>query len=97
MPRCGRVRPSFISRVLCDAHNLNYGSPDFLFRSDILRQLFPKSISDKQAATSAPDLGNEAWHYLVLDTKFTTLHLNSTGTELANDGSGPAYKAQLYI
>ena len=44
-----------------------------------------------------PDLGANDWHYLVVDTKFTTLHLNASGTELANDGSAPAYKAQVYI
>ena len=37
------------------------------------------------------------WHYLVVDTKYTTLHLNSSGSELGNGGSAPAYKAQLYI
>ena len=43
------------------------------------------------------DLGENGWHYRVVDTKFTTLHLNTKGTELANKGSAPAYKAQLYI
>ena len=33
----------------------------------------------------------------MVDTKFTTLHLNASGTELANGGSAPAYKAQVYI
>ena len=89
--------PLIYQAVLWDAQNLNYGSPDLLVRSDILRQLFPDSISAQEATVSAPDLRDNAWHYRVVDTKFTTLHLNSTGTELANDGSGPAYKAQVYI
>ena len=89
--------PIIYQAVLWDAQNLNYGSPDFLVRSDILRQVFPDSISGQEAAVAAPDLGDNTWHYRVVDTKFTTLHLNSRGTELANDGSGPAYKAQLYI
>ena len=83
--------------VLWDAHNKNYGSPDFLVRSDILRLLFSGSISEQEAGISAPDLGTNPWHYLVVDTKFTTLHLNASGTELINDGSAPAYKAQLHI
>ena len=33
----------------------------------------------------------------MVDTKFMTLHLNASGTELANEGSAPAYKAQVYI
>ena len=89
--------PVIYQAVLWDAHNLTYGSPDFLVRSDILQRLFPDSISEQEAAASAPDLGDKAWHYRVVDTKFTTLHLNARGTELANDGSAPAYKAQLYI
>ena len=89
--------PIIYQAVLWDAQNLNYGSPDFLVRSDILRQLFPDSISGQEVAVPAPDLGDNRWHYRVVDTKFTTIHLNSTGTELSNDGSGPAYKAQLYV
>ncbi len=92
-----RDAPVIYQAVLWDAHNLNYGSPDFLVRSDILRDLFPLSISEQEAATSAPDLGDRGWHYRIMDTKFTTLHLNASGTELANSGSGPAYKAQLFI
>ena len=33
----------------------------------------------------------------MVDTKFTTLHLNAAGNELLNGGSAAAYKAQLYI
>ena len=62
-----------------------------------MRQLFPESISEQEAAATAHDIGDNAWHYRVVDTKFTTLHLNASGTQLANDGSAPAYKAQLYI
>ena len=96
MAMCQGV-PVIYQAVLWDAHHLTYGSPDFLVRSDILHCLFPDSISEQEAAASAPDLGDEAWHYRVVDTKFTTLPLNARGTELANDGSAPAYKAQLYI
>ena len=59
--------------------------------------MFPESISEQEAATPAADLGDNPWHYRVVDTKFTTLHLNAKGTELTNEGSAPAYKAQLYI
>ena len=83
--------------VLWDAHNLNYGSPDFMVRSDVLHDLFPDSISEPAASESAPDLGDHGWHYVIVDTKFTTLHLNASGTELGNQGSSPAYKAQLYV
>ena len=89
--------PIIYQAILWDAQNLNYGSPDFLMRSDVLRQLFPEFISAQEAAVSALDLGDNDWHYRVVDTKFTTLHLNASGIQLANEGSAPAYKAQLYI
>ena len=82
--------------VLWDAQNRNYGAPDFLVRSDVLREIFPGELTETEANLSAPDLGNQGWHYRVVDTKFTTLHLNASG-EVGNDGSAPAYKAQLYV
>ncbi|MXZ91458.1 MAG: hypothetical protein F4Z05_08285 [Chloroflexi bacterium] len=88
--------PVIYQGVLWDAENRNYGSPDFLVRSDALRELFPDDISESDAAVSAPDLGADGWHYRVVDTKFTTLHFNASGAGLT-DSSYPAYKAQLYI
>ena len=89
--------PIIYQGVLRDAHSMTYGSPDFLVRSDVLHSLFPESVVEQAASVSAPDLGAASWHYIVVDTKFTTLHLNAAGTELGNEGSAPAYKAQLYI
>ena len=89
--------PIIYQAVLWDAQNLNYGSPDFLIRSDVLHTLFAESFSENEAEVSTPDLGADGWHYRVVDTKFTTLHLNASGSEVGNSGSGPAYKAQLYI
>ena len=83
--------------VLWDAQNLNYGSPDFLVRSDMLHELFPNAIAAAEASIAAPDLGAGDWHYRVVDTKFATLHFNAAGTQLDNNGSRPAYKAQLYL
>lgn len=87
--------PIIYQAVLWDAENLTYGSPDFLIRSDVLHNDFPTAIAADAAAVPASDLGGR-WHYRVVDSKFTTLHLNAAGN-LANTGSSPAYKAQLYI
>ena len=83
--------------VLRDAQHMTYGSPDFLIRSDVLHKLFPNSVSKREASLGALDLQSRYWHYIVVDTKFTTIHLNASGSEVANDGSAPAYKAQMYI
>lgn len=88
--------PIIYQAVLWDAQNLTYGSPDFLIRSDVLHHEFPTAIAPDTAAVPAPDLGSHSWHYRVVDSKFTTLHLNAAGS-LANNGGSPAYKAQLYI
>ncbi len=89
--------PFIHQAVLWDAQHMTHGSPDFLVRSDVLLELMPGCISDQEASTPAPGLDAKGWHYLVVDTKFTTLRLNAGGTELSNEGSRPAYKAQLYI
>ncbi len=89
--------PIIYQAVLWDAEYLTYGSPDFLIRSDVLIELFPNSISSPEAVLPAPDLGGSTHHYRIVDTKFTTLKFNAAGTELANNGSTPAYKAQLFV
>ena len=89
--------PIIYQAVLWGPQNLTYGSPDFLVRSDVLHELFPGSLAIEGSTTPAPDLENKGWHYVVVDTKFTTLHLNADGTEVTNEGSSPAYKAQLFI
>ena len=83
--------------VLWDAEHLNYGAPDFLIRSDVLLELFPNTYPPADALVPAPDLGDVEWHYRVMDSKFTTLHLNSLATEVDNSGANPAYKAQCYV
>ena len=82
--------------VLRDAATRTYGAPDFLVRSDVLRELFPGAIDDDEAARPAPGLGGGRWHYVVVDAKFTTVHLLAGG-EVGNSGSAPAYKTQVFI
>lgn len=82
--------------VLRHAETKTYGAPDFLVRSDLLTRLFPGSLDENQVHIAAPDLDGVPWHYVVLDSKFTTLHLLTNG-EVGNGGSSPAYKSQLFI
>ncbi len=88
--------PMVHQAVLRDAETRTYGAADFLIRSDIFAELFPGHITSEKAAVAAPDLGDNPWHYVVVDAKFTTLELLVSGY-LGNGGSSPAYKAQLYI
>lgn len=80
--------------VLRDPQYLTYGAPDLLVRSDVLGRLFPEAIPLSEVEIAALDLSG-AWHYRVVDIKFTTLHLLAGG-EVGNSGSAPAYKLQLH-
>lgn len=88
-------RPIVHQAVLWNPESRTYGAPDFLIRSDIFDALFPGHLHAGEAAIAAPDLGG-AWHYVVVDAKFTTLHVSKQG-DVGNTGSAPAYKAQLYV
>ncbi|MSQ35698.1 MAG: hypothetical protein EXR63_00935 [Dehalococcoidia bacterium] len=81
--------------VLRDPAHRTFGTADLLVRSDVLQALFPAALTEEEAAVVAPDLGGP-WHYRVVDIKFTTLHL-AAGGQLGNEGSSPAYKAQLFV
>ena len=89
--------PIIYQGSLRDAHNLIYGSPDLLVRSDILVGLFPDCLDPDLMADPAPDLDIGDRHYVVVDIKYSTLSLNSRGTGLLNSGSAPAYKAQVFL
>lgn len=65
--------------VLWNAEAQTYGAPDLLVRSDVLRRIFPDSLSEAQARLGAPDLSSAEGHYRVVDVKFTTLDLLKDG------------------
>ena len=88
-------RPIIHQAVLWNPESMTYGAADFLIRSDVFDALFPGHLAPGEAAIAAPDLGGP-WHYIVVDAKFTTVHLNAAG-EVGNSGSSPAYKAQLCV
>lgn len=90
--------PIIYQAVLHNSENKTYGCPDFLIRSDWINKLFGDgSIIDQEDETiPAPNL-NANYHYVVLDIKCSTLHLNADGITMRNQGSVPAYKAQLLI
>ncbi|MBM4410842.1 MAG: hypothetical protein FJ037_05920 [Chloroflexi bacterium] len=88
--------PAIYQGVLWDAEHAAFGAPDLLVRADVLERLLPGTLDAKAIEVPAPDLGG-AWHYRVVDVKFSGLHLNAAGTDLTNGGSMPAYKTQLFL
>jgi hypothetical protein len=93
--------PIIYQGVLRNYINKTYGIPDLLVRSDYLNRLVTKiPISSKETNKIAPKLiikGKDAYHYVVIDIKFKTLHLKSDGIHLRNDGPMKAYKGQLCV
>ena len=83
--------------ILWNPANRSYGAPDFLIRSDVFERLFPDHLGAGEAERPAPEL-DQPWHYLVLDAKFTKLHLGKgRKSVLAQGSSTPAYKGQLFV
>jgi hypothetical protein len=91
-------RPILYQPVLHNEENKTYGCPDFLIRSDWIKKLFSTSdiLTEDEEAIKANNLNGD-YHYVVVDVKCSTLHLNSNGVTLRNQGSIPAYKAQILI
>lgn len=97
--------------ILWNPETRTYGVPDFLIRSDVFERLFPDHPDPYEGVA---DRGGEAGprsgsRYVVVDAKFTTLHLfaepasgrkprkGSRPGEINNQGSSPAYRAQLFL
>lgn len=72
------------------------GVPDLLVRSDYLYKLFtePPSVTDDGCQFSTED---NRWYYVIVDIKFSTVHLRSNGREMLNNTNSKAYKAQLFL
>ena len=87
--------------LLRDPQSRLYGRIDLLVRSDVLAALCPEAFAaGDDPATVAPALHGAAWHYRVLDVKFSTLELLKDGslsasTELATCGQVWSYNHML--
>lgn len=79
--------------VLWDPIRKTYGAPDLLMRSDVVARIAP-GTEISNAGAVASNIGQP--HYVVVDIKYSTIHLNAQG-EVNNDGSAPAYKAQIAL
>lgn len=78
--------------------NHTFGVADLLIRSDYINSMFSQQIIDPDLETiGSPILNNAAYHYRVIDIKWTTLNLCANGRTIRNNGNIPAYKGQLAI
>lgn len=86
--------PVIYSGIVQNPENKTFGKTDFLVRYDFLHRIIP-SIEPLEKKFS-PKLGKN-WYYVVIDVKYSTLHLASDGIHLLNSDRFPAYKGQLLI
>lgn len=86
--------PIIFSPVFHDFDKKWNGVPDLLVRSDYIGKLFTNIPTP---LTKSGCEWNPEWHYLVVDIKFSTLHLRSNGIEMLNEENYKAYKAQLWM
>lgn len=81
--------------LLRDPQARRYGRIDLLVRSDVLAELCGDAFSEGDDPRAvAPGLHGAAWHYRVIDVKFTTLDLLKDGT--LSTSSDLATCAQLW-
>jgi hypothetical protein len=83
--------------VVHDFENMVYGSPDLMVRSDKFNSIFNIDYIDKDEEKKKSPKLKRNYHYIVIDIKHSTLHLNSNGITLRNTGSIPAYKGQILV
>ncbi len=77
--------------------NDTYGIADIIIRSDFINELFDEEVIPQNMVNfKAPKLNGE-YHYVVIDIKWSTIHLCANGKTIRNSGMIPAYKGQLAI
>lgn len=85
--------PIIFAPVFHDFDKKWNGVPDLLIRSDYMSKLFANPPVIKESGCKWSD----KWHYLIVDIKYSTLHLRSNGVEMLNEVNYKAYKAQLWM
>jgi hypothetical protein len=89
--------PFIYQGVLHDPELKTVGMPDLLVRSDFLKFFIRDCpYEEKDEMIEAPYISDK-YHYVVVDIKFSTLHLKADGKHILNSNSIPAYKSQVYI
>lgn len=91
--------PIIHSAPLKNKYNNTHGVADLLVRSDYLERICPNAdlyLTEKDRTKKAKNLSGN-YHYVVIDIKFSTLHLRADGIHIQNNDRYPAYKAQLWV
>jgi hypothetical protein len=80
-----------------DPQTRTYGRIDLLVRSDVLATLCPDAFGEQDDPNvAAPALHGSAWHYRVVDIKFSTLDLLKDGALSASSDLGTCAQVWTY-
>ncbi len=86
-----------VQGILHNYSDETFGAPDILCRSDFLNILFQaETISNEESKIGSPTF-ETPWHYVVIDIKWSTLHLNVDGRTVRNTASTRPFKAQITV
>jgi putative phage-type endonuclease len=88
--------PIIYQAVLHDHRTRTYGMPDLLVRSDWINKLVSEPVLSKSRKSHKCKF-NKAWHYVVVEIKYSSLNLCADGKHLRNSKSISSFKWQLYI
>lgn len=84
--------------VLYDKENNIFGVPDLIVRSDILNDLFGDIIIPRiKQKERALLLGNNNYHYRIIDIKNSKLQLNTDNKTIRNKANIVPFKNQIYL
>jgi hypothetical protein len=83
--------------ILRDPQTRTYGRLDLLVRSDVLAELCGDAFGENDGpGAPAPAFHGAAWHYRIVDVKFTTLDLLKDGTLSASSELGTVAQVWSY-
>ncbi len=90
--------PIIYQGVIHDKKNKSFGCADLIVRSDYLNKLIDDNVITKEEEKiNAPKLGNQNYHYRIIDIKFSKLHFNVDGITLRDSANIKPFKCQICI
>lgn len=90
--------PIIYQGVLHNTNNKTFGCADLVVRSDYLNKIVNTNvITERESKINAPYLGNNNYHYRIVDIKSAILEFNTDATTLRNNNNVKPFKCQIAI
>ena len=89
--------PIIIQAAVYNFNNKTFGVIDLLIRSDFVNKIFNSQVLKSTEEHLKAPLLNGNYHYIVIDIKWSGMHIRSNEPTLRNKSRFKAYKGQLAI